>query len=459
MAGAGGRGHHPGISLSRAVHPGGPAPAGGLASPCAGLRSGRRDGVIRDRAGHHGPRPFRWSPAGAGNSRLEAANQGGQVIGPGVAGLLAAAGLLRGTMLIDALTFGVSLASLGALRGGYRAVARAGRTTASLSALRRDLADGVRYLAATRLLLALMGFVLVLNLCLGADKLFVFFAKDTLGLRAWQVGVVVTVGGVGGVLGAAATGWWCRRVGPLPGVASCAVASGVALIMLSTAWSMPVMMAANLLYTWAIVAASVTLRALRQVLVPRELLGRVTAAWRLAAQVVTPIGAVAAGAMTGYSAATRGPSSRSRARSPSSPWGAPGRLESGGRTPPARPPPRCSQDEGGTTAASARAPAGRFHAPSSRRRGCARSGGLISPDGSERRSHRRPEPRDLSRSATTCSQREHCRRRPPSWPMTSPENRGHRGSGCSGVRRAPARRSASRLLASPRLLARSYRAR
>jgi hypothetical protein len=42
----------------------------------------------------------------------------GQVIGPGVAGLLAAAGLLRGTMLIDALSFGVSLASLAALRGG-----------------------------------------------------------------------------------------------------------------------------------------------------------------------------------------------------------------------------------------------------------------------------------------------------------------------------------------------------
>ena len=60
------------------------------------------------------------------NSWLEAANQGGQMIGPGVAGLLAAAGLLRGAMLIDALTFGVSLASLAALRGGYRAVARTG---------------------------------------------------------------------------------------------------------------------------------------------------------------------------------------------------------------------------------------------------------------------------------------------------------------------------------------------
>lgn len=235
----------------------------------------------------------------AANSWLEAANQGGQVIGPSVAGLLAATGLLRGTMLIDALTFLISLASLVALRGGYRAAARTGPSASSLAALRRDVADGVRYLAATRLLLALMGFVLVLNLCLGADKLFVFFAKDTLGLSAWQVGLVLTVGGAGGVLGAAATGWWCRRLGPLPAVASCAIASGVALIAASAAWSMPVMMAANLLYCWAIVAGSVTLRALRQVLVPRELLGRVTAAWRLAAQIVTPIGAVAAGAATG----------------------------------------------------------------------------------------------------------------------------------------------------------------
>ena len=54
------------------------------------------------------------------NSRLESANQGGQIIGPGAAGLLAAAGLLRVSMLIDALTFLVSLASLAGIRGGYR---------------------------------------------------------------------------------------------------------------------------------------------------------------------------------------------------------------------------------------------------------------------------------------------------------------------------------------------------
>jgi hypothetical protein len=232
------------------------------------------------------------------NSWLEAANQSGQVIGPGIAGLLAVTGFLRWAMLIDALTFLVSLASLVVLRGGYRA-RRPQRAASSWAGLRRDLADGVRYLAATRLLVALMGFVLVLNLCLGTDKLIVFFARDTLGLAAWQVGLVVTAGGAGGVLGAAATSWWCRRLGPLPAVAACATTSGAALILVSAAGSMPVILAANLIYTWAIIAASVTLRALRQILVPRELLGRVTAAWRLAAQVVTPVGAVAAGTMTG----------------------------------------------------------------------------------------------------------------------------------------------------------------
>ena len=57
--------------------------------------------------------------------------------------------------------------------------------------------------------------------------------------------------------------------------------------------------AGNLLYTWAIVAASVTMRSLRQVLVPRELLGRVTASWRLGGQAVTLAGAVVAGAAAG----------------------------------------------------------------------------------------------------------------------------------------------------------------
>jgi Major Facilitator Superfamily len=231
------------------------------------------------------------------NSWLESANQGGMIIGPSVAGLLAAAGLLHAAMLIDALTFLVSLASLAAVRRRYRPAGTAERKAVAWRALGRELAEGIRYLTATRLLLTLLVFMLTLNLCLGADKLIIFLGKDTLHLPPGQVGFLVTAGGVGGLAGAAGTGLLCRWLAPLPVIALCCAGSGLALVLISVATVVPVLLAGNFLYTWAIVAASVTMRSLRQVLVPRELLGRVTASWRFGGQAVTLVGGVLAGAL------------------------------------------------------------------------------------------------------------------------------------------------------------------
>jgi predicted MFS family arabinose efflux permease len=232
------------------------------------------------------------------NSWLESANQGGLIIGPSVAGLLAAAHLLHDSMLIDAATFVVSLASLtGAIRHRHRAVAAAPEP-ATWRALGRDLAAGLRYLAATRLLLTLLAFMLLLNLCLGADKLIIFLVRDIVHLPPAQVGLVVTAGGAGGLLGAMLTGRLCRWLGPVRAISVSAGLSGIALIVISVASSAVVAATANALYTWAIIVASVTMRSLRQVLVPREMLGRVTASWRLGGQGVTLCGALLAGAMT-----------------------------------------------------------------------------------------------------------------------------------------------------------------
>jgi MFS family permease len=235
----------------------------------------------------------------AANSWLESANQGGQIIGPTAAGLLAAAGLLHVSMLIDAASFLVSLATLAVIRRPVRDAAKASARPGSLAEFRGELADGLRYLGATRLLLTLLVFMLVLNLCLGADKLIIFLARTTMHLPAAQVGLIVAAGGVGGLLGAAGTSRLVRRTGPLPAVVLSAAASGVALIVIGTAASMPVLLVGNLIYTWAIIAASVTMRALRQFLVPREVLGRVTASWRFGGQSVTLIGGVLAGAGAG----------------------------------------------------------------------------------------------------------------------------------------------------------------
>jgi MFS family permease len=242
---------------------------------------------------------FRGRGLVAANSWLESASQVGQIAGPGAAGLLAAAGLLHVAMLIDALTFLVSLATLVGVRRRYPAASRAGGPATGWRALSQELAEGIKYLTATRLLFILLMFVLVLNLCLGADKLIIFFTRNTLHLPPGQVGLVVTAGGVGGLLGAIGTGPLCRWLGPLPVVAFCSAASGAGLIMIGVARSMPVALAGNLLYTWAIIAASVTMRSLRQLLVPRRLLGRVTASWRLGGQAVTLAGGVLAGATAG----------------------------------------------------------------------------------------------------------------------------------------------------------------
>jgi predicted MFS family arabinose efflux permease len=77
-------------------------------------------------------------------------------------------------------------------------------------------------------------------------------------------------GGVGGLLGAVSTGLLCRWLGPLPVITLCCAASGLALILIGAASSMPVLLAGSLTYVWAIIAASVTNRSLRQVLVPRN---------------------------------------------------------------------------------------------------------------------------------------------------------------------------------------------
>ena len=220
--------------------------------------------------------------------------------------MLAAAGLLHVSMLIDAMTFGVSLATLAWVRRGSRGRRGcpgrgAGREPVSWRAVSRELAAGLRYLAATRLLLTLLIFMLVLNLGLGADKLIVFLARDTLRLPPGAVGLVVTAGGAGGLAGALTTGLLGRLIGPLRAVWAGAALSGAALILMSAATSAGMAIAASALYTWAIIVASVTMRSLRQVLVPRELLGRVTASWRLGGQGVTFGGALLAGAIAAAS--------------------------------------------------------------------------------------------------------------------------------------------------------------
>jgi Major Facilitator Superfamily len=230
------------------------------------------------------------------NSVLELASQAALIAGPALVGVLAAAGALGAALLADAVTFAVSLVTLLAVRGRVpRPPRRAGGGWRAMTA---EFRAGLRYLLSVRVLVIMTVVQVVVNLCLATEKLMFFYAKDTLGLGAAGVGAVVAAGGAGGVAGALSTSWLAARLGQMRLVVLAVAASGLAIGSVAATRSLATLAGANLAYLWAITVASLANRSYRQLIVPRDLLGRVTSTVRLLFLAADPVGVVIAGSLT-----------------------------------------------------------------------------------------------------------------------------------------------------------------
>jgi hypothetical protein len=229
------------------------------------------------------------------NSALELASQAALVAGPAVVGVLAAAGELGAALLADAATFAVSLVTLLAVRGNVPHTSR--RADGGWRAMITDFRAGVGYLLSVRVLVIMTVMQIIVNLCLATEKLMFFYARDTLGLGAAGVGAVVAAGGAGGVAGALSASWLAARAGQMRLVVLTVAASGLAIGSVSLTHSLVTLAAANLAYLWAITVASLANRTYRQLIVPRELLGRVTSTVRLLFLTADPVGVVIAGSL------------------------------------------------------------------------------------------------------------------------------------------------------------------
>ncbi|MFD7921893.1 MFS transporter [Streptomyces sp. NPDC059740] len=234
------------------------------------------------------------------NSLLEAANQGAQIVGPGLVGLLSALWGLQVALLVNACTFAVSFATVLHALGGRD---RAGRAPSAplrqaLREVRGDLVRGFRCLRSLRVVLVVTCLQASANLFLAVGYLLVFYLRDTLHLGASAASAVVAAGGVGGVLGTAVALRLGRRMRHETLIALSAACLGTTLAGLGVATSLVPLLVLNLLLGGSTVTAVVLIRTLRQRLVPRELLGRVTATARVAALAASPVGALAGGALT-----------------------------------------------------------------------------------------------------------------------------------------------------------------
>ena len=196
--------------------------------------------------------------------------------------------------IVDTASFAVAAALVFLLRGEFRPRARTAPNT--LATVRRDTAEGIRWLWRHQMLRRLCLVSAVTNLVeIGLVAILVLYARRTLGLSSLGFALLIAAFAVGGVVGAAWTTRLTARLGAPTvirlatlGTAVAAAGAGVATWGPVAGVCLAAYGAANLV--WAVSAVS-----LRQSLVPTELLSRVTMAYQMVKGGAGALGAVVAG--------------------------------------------------------------------------------------------------------------------------------------------------------------------
>jgi MFS family permease len=231
----------------------------------------------------------------AGNARLQTTESAANVLGPGVAGLVAhAAGAVLG-LLVDAATYLVSAICLSRIRAVERLDHRGS------GSLRREIAEGLRFLARDPYLRVFTLFGAASNLVLlGYQSVLVVFLVRTVGIGAGTVGAMVAGMSLGGVAGAAAAPALSRRLGSARAMLAANLGTapfGLLLPLAAPGPRLVLAVAGGAVMVAGIAAGNVIKGSFRQVYTPRHLLGRVLVGMQLLNFGAIPVGALLGGVL------------------------------------------------------------------------------------------------------------------------------------------------------------------
>lgn len=169
--------------------------------------------------------------------------------------------------------------------------------------LRAEMAVGLRWLWQQPLVRRIAVITSLSNFVMAATPLLVIVLGKDFGASEAQIGLVFSAGGVGGLLGALAGGWFARRF---------TFGQVIAGVLAVQAAMLPLMVVAPGPWTLGVVYAvlafcgpvyNVVQLSRRLAMIPDGLQGRVNSAFRFAANVLYPVGA----ALCGWLAEHRGP--------------------------------------------------------------------------------------------------------------------------------------------------------
>ena len=238
---------------------------------------------------------------GPANSTLEATSQVARIGGPGIAGALLSIVSAPTLIIADSISYLVSVISLWRIRDNEVPADRTLRQP-----LHREIAEGVKFVIGQPLIRSVAGTTATSNFfsTLGMT-LFPLFALRTLDIGALGLGVTLSAGAVGGLLGAVATPRLAKIIGEGRIIVVSAFLSGAVFILvplsafLHGSSAVVLLSIAEFVTAFCVLVYNITQVTLRQRLCPPRLLGRMNASIRCLVWGVMPIAALVSGGLGG----------------------------------------------------------------------------------------------------------------------------------------------------------------
>ncbi|MGW4902575.1 MFS transporter [Streptomyces albidoflavus] len=232
-----------------------------------------------------------------GNAKLQGSEASTRAAGPGAAGMLAQAFGAVTALVVDAFTFLVSAVCLWRIRVVEPKFAPEHEQVS----LRRQIAEGLRFLARDRYLRWMVTWGAVLNMALmGYQAVQVVFLVRTVGLNPAVIGLLLTSGSVGGILGALIATRFSRRFGTARGLLVLqAVTSPFALLMPMTTAGPGVLLFVSgaVVVGIGVSVANIVVGSFRQTYCPPHMLGRVVATAMMINHSTIPLGSLIGGVL------------------------------------------------------------------------------------------------------------------------------------------------------------------
>jgi MFS family permease len=226
-----------------------------------------------------------------GNAKLEGSRSAAQLGGPTAGGFLIQLATAPVAVLIDAITYVVSFVFLLRVRDRARP-----RTPEPATGLGKEIAEGVRFVRSHPVLAPMAICDAAANLGFAALlAMQVFFGSEVLGLSAGEIGIVLAIGNLGGLVGAVGSGWLSARFAPGVLLIGSIVVFTVGAALLPLATGMLSFAVALFVAYIGVVVYNVVQMTVRQVITPERLLGRTNATLRFVEWGTLPLGAVVAG--------------------------------------------------------------------------------------------------------------------------------------------------------------------